>query len=352
MSIRISAPGKVLLLGEYAVLKGAPAVVAAIDCRVQVHIEPGHRNVRLYLPHAGVFALKLDRHGHCFEPSKKLFSIGIANQTKAICAVIEAFQKEFLSIVNPLPAMSLRVDAQPFFSVNGDKFGLGSSAAITVAMLEAMNNFVLNRQVSQDKLFEQAFRVHRTIQEGVGSGVDVAASVFGGIITYRMADSPGESGSIHAGTTLPPSIFVKPVWTKKPVSTRHFLMRWEQYGQQAPHGYSSIIDQLSDIAVSGANAIENRCAGEFLVAVNMYYEALIAATEKTNLPFVSPTHKRLAKIVHRGGGVYKPSGAGGGDLGVIFTSTSANMVQIQEELSSIGFDDFELYFGAKGVQQH
>src|SRR5262249_59369926 len=41
MTVRASAPGKLFLTGEWAVLRGAPALVAAVDRRVSVTIEPG-----------------------------------------------------------------------------------------------------------------------------------------------------------------------------------------------------------------------------------------------------------------------------------------------------------------------
>ncbi len=37
---QVSAPGKMVLLGEYAVLFGAPAVVAAVNRRARVELAP------------------------------------------------------------------------------------------------------------------------------------------------------------------------------------------------------------------------------------------------------------------------------------------------------------------------
>ena len=65
--IRASAPGKVVLSGEYAVLNGAPAICMAVNRRAVVTIEatadehhvviaPGHvEEPRRFLVRAGVF---------------------------------------------------------------------------------------------------------------------------------------------------------------------------------------------------------------------------------------------------------------------------------------------------------
>lgn len=56
---RASAPGKCILMGEHAAVYGGPAVVAAIDCRLEVKIElqgvgSGKSSLELHLPDLGV----------------------------------------------------------------------------------------------------------------------------------------------------------------------------------------------------------------------------------------------------------------------------------------------------------
>ena len=55
MHVRVSAPGKTILMGEHAAVYGRPALVAAVDRRLAVEIAPGRvRGVRLELPQIGV----------------------------------------------------------------------------------------------------------------------------------------------------------------------------------------------------------------------------------------------------------------------------------------------------------
>jgi mevalonate kinase len=64
-----------------------------------------------------------------------------------------------------------------------DKVGLGSSAAVTVATLAALMTW-LNVRLSPLDLVRQGREVVRQIQ-GVGSGADIAASIYGGMVGYQ-----------------------------------------------------------------------------------------------------------------------------------------------------------------------
>ena len=68
----------------------------------------------------------------------------------------------------------------------GKKLGLGSSAAVTTAIVKALNN-----RLTEDQLFRRAYRAHVLAQGKIGSGFDVAASVFGSIIYTRPYDEYG-----------------------------------------------------------------------------------------------------------------------------------------------------------------
>ena len=49
-SLTCLAPGKVVIIGEYAVIDGAPALVAAVDSGVQCEYESGGLGVRIDAP--------------------------------------------------------------------------------------------------------------------------------------------------------------------------------------------------------------------------------------------------------------------------------------------------------------
>ena len=154
------APGKIVLLGEYAVLDGAPAIVAAVNRGVRCTVSPHPSRLDIdAVNHRFVgpaLAAWSDKPGHYrFEPH------------------------------NPTETAS--------------KVGLGSSAAATVAAALAGSSWN-NHPLYGDTLFKTAFGIHREVQ-GSGSGIDVAASVYGGMLQQSFAhhDQFTGTGAITTG---------------------------------------------------------------------------------------------------------------------------------------------------------
>ena len=154
--VTASAPGKVVLCGEYAVLDGAPAIAMAVNRRASVTIDAASD--------AGVT------------------SLGLAGDTdtRLLDGVCDT-----LAIDRPDAAIVL--DSLAFADTpSGTKLGIGSSAALTVALVGAL----APPGLGPIRLFETALAAHRRFQDGRGSGVDIAASSAGGLIEYRIDATP------------------------------------------------------------------------------------------------------------------------------------------------------------------
>ncbi len=54
-------------------------------------------------------------------------------------------------------------------------------------------------------------------------------------------------------------------------------------------------------------------------------------------------------MAQNGGGVYKPSGAGGGDIGLVLTDTPEKLVAIEKTISDAGYHVLDVKWGAEGV---
>ena len=152
--MRVLAPGKLLLAGAYAVLDGAPALVVAVDRHA---VADGSRRAESPTP----------------------------------------------EVLAALPADDAPdVDASPLRE-GAHKLGLGSSAAMLVASIGvsyARAGRDLGRHDVRDAIFADARRAHAQVQGG-GSGVDVAASVYGGALAYtsRLPARPGRRACSLAG---------------------------------------------------------------------------------------------------------------------------------------------------------
>jgi mevalonate kinase len=158
---KVSVPGSLMLFGEHAVLRGKQAVVAAINHYIHVELAPrSDRNIRIVSSEFGEHNITLDE-----------FII-----TKPYDYVLTAI-KQYLNKINSGFLLRIKSD----FPAD---IGFGSSAAVTVATLGVLAIWLQGKAPDLMKLYKQAASVVCFVH-GVGSGADVAASVFGGVIAYK-----------------------------------------------------------------------------------------------------------------------------------------------------------------------
>jgi len=132
-----SAPGKVFLFGEHAVVYGKPGIAMAIKPRVFVTVRKSRRPQRAKSPYID----------GCFDAMGVMGSVYINSQ---------------------IPSSS----------------GLGSSAAVTVATLSAINDeFAIGK--SREDIANMAFEIEKTVQKGRASPTDTTVSTFGGIVLIK-----------------------------------------------------------------------------------------------------------------------------------------------------------------------
>lgn len=166
-----------MLFGEHAVLRGHPALVCAINRRVYITLTP-----------------REDR------------TIHISSALGRVEATIETIaQQDPLRFVTA--AIAARKDRLPSgfdLAIQSDihhKAGLGSSAAVTVATLGALAQW-LDGQADLAEVLNQSVEVIREVQ-GVGSGADAAASTLGGIVLYRTNPPVARKlSAVHAITIV------------------------------------------------------------------------------------------------------------------------------------------------------
>lgn len=160
MPFKAHAPGSLMLLGEYAVLYGKPALVCAVNKRITVILTP-RTDDRIEIQSA--------LHGHY---STSLSELAIEKPFQFVLGALKQYQ--------PRLRRGCEIEIHSEFS---DKVGLGSSAAVTVATLAALVTW-LNLKISPLELVRQGRSVVKQVQ-GVGSGADVSASVYGGMVGYQ-----------------------------------------------------------------------------------------------------------------------------------------------------------------------
>src|SRR3990167_88267 len=165
--IMVSAPGKLMLLGEHAVVYNHPCIVTAVDQRMYVNVEVLDEPVfEFYAPDVQVVSYK-----------KPLSEIGKGDIPKG-ARFVEIAVKEILHFVQN-DNIGLKVTTKSEFS---SQFGFGSSSASTVCTIKAVSE-ILGLNLTNKEIFDLAYKTVLDIQ-GKGSGFDVAAAVYGGTVYF------------------------------------------------------------------------------------------------------------------------------------------------------------------------
>ena len=175
------APGKLYIAGEYAVVEnGYPAILVALDQFVTCKIEESVQEVgQIISRQYNNDQLSWRRLGDQMVVDKR------DNPFSYILSAIRVTEEYARTFSRDLRIFNIHIDSQ-LDSANGRKYGLGSSAAVTVATVKALCRFY-NLPVNKDQIFKLAAIAHFEVQ-GNGSLGDVAASVYGGWISYHSFD--------------------------------------------------------------------------------------------------------------------------------------------------------------------
>lgn len=301
-----TAPGKLILLGEYAVLEGAPAVVLAVDRHARVTVKHAAAGNRLYAPQIGADGLSFEygADGVTFATADPRLNERLA----LVGAVLRA--------ARPTAPVHVHTDTAEFYE-DGVKMGLGSSAALTVAAYAALTR--------KRPALKQLIEVHRDAQRGRGSGCDVAASLNGGVQVYSYRDAPDA-----APLTVPQGLHIRCVWTGRSASTTGFIRGLEQ----AEHRRTAMA-ALTDSARAHVAAL-GETADSWVHAIQEFTIDLQHFARQTALPIFAGGHDELMEVGARCGVTYKPSGAGGGDIGVAISADAAAMGDFGAALAGSG----------------
>ncbi len=337
--IRYSAPGKLFILGEYGVLAGGWTLVAAMSRRVLASRLPVATKYRAIGAGARI-SLAL--------PRSVLASID--KSTPSRHETIGHFE----------------TDVRSFFD-GRQKLGLGSSAASVVALSAA----TLHRKSispTVDRVFETAFRAHRLLQKGRGSGADVAASTYGGMLAYRLDESTppfnilneqaifeGErrlvGTRIVPGLVWPDELTFRAVWTGTSASSTTLIGRIEPMFLKCPEEVSAIFSEISKTAEAGISALRSGNSSAFIQIIAKADGLMDELGKLTGAQIITERHRELRRVAERHGVVAKPSGAGGGDFSLLVGQRDARWDLIEHALPT-GCTLIEMKLDNHGVCQN
>ncbi|MBN1959814.1 MAG: hypothetical protein JW841_02605 [Deltaproteobacteria bacterium] len=349
---KASAPGKLVLIGEYAVLTGAQALVMAVEKRAKVSIlkwptsVDSKKNVVNCYINALAFSLQTQACQIINSRFKYISPVNdeLRNKLIFIEQAIVSASKYIASQGGVLCDFSITTDTSDLYSDDGCKLGFGSSAALVSATFIGLLKFAGITEVNCNKVLPQIVDVHRQAQ-GSGSGIDVAAAVMGSVIQFTL----GKDKQISVkNVNLPKELQFGAVSTRQEVNTASILAALKHYRKRDSMTYGKLMSQLSQISHESINAIEQQDTIRFLHAISDYNELMIKLSDTSGIELVSQTHRLLADIVVSNGGYYKPSGAGG-DLGLFACRNQSTMKKVSDAVLQEGFEIVPLIVAGDGA---
>ena len=147
--ISVKAPGKLYIAGEYAVVEtGQPAILVALDQFVYVNLEKSNDLGSIISKQYKENSLYWKREGN------QIIFDNRDNPFHYILSAINLVEEYAQSLGKKMEFYHLKIDSE-LDSPDGKKYGLGSSAAVTVATIKALSEFY-ELNLSKEHLFKLA----------------------------------------------------------------------------------------------------------------------------------------------------------------------------------------------------
>ncbi|KAI9648471.1 Mevalonate kinase [Ciborinia camelliae] len=384
----VSAPGKVIVFGEHAVVHGKPAIAAAISLRsylLVTALSKSKRTISLRFPDINlshtwnIDDLPWSTFSH---PSKKKHYY---DQVTSLDPELVAAMKPHLENISPDEPPALRKIHQSsassflyiFLSLGSQSFpgclytlrstipigaGLGSSASISVCLSSAL--LLQIRTLSgphpdqpSNEASLQLERINRwafvgeMCIHGNPSGVDNTVSTQGKAVIYQKSPDGPTVKPLRNFPELPLLI----VDTQQAKSTAHEVAKVGLLKEKHPAIVDSILNAIDMVGESAAAMISDpkydsenlECVENLGKLMSVNHGLLVS------LGVSHPRLERIRELVdHEGIGWTKLTGAGGGGCSITLLkpdNTPERMARLEDTLQGEGYKKFETTLGCDGV---
>ncbi len=331
---KASAPGKVHLIGEHAVVYGKPAIIAAIGKRCYVDAE---KNAKIIVKSKDLAAFELSAD-ELKENNERINELWQKCFQKNDFSELFAFEKNpeghIKAILGKIQEM-LRVDG---FSLHNHTeipvgSGLGSSAAFAVASVRAISE-IYGKKLSNEEINNIAFECEK-LMHGIPSGGDNSACCFGGLVWFKKGEAVKPLKD-----EIPYRLenFVL-VYTKKPEKTTGELV---QQVRNLEEGYRNPrVEAIGEMAEEMLDVLKSKDFTRMKEIINLTQKNL------TELGVSCREIDKIAEKVCSIGGAAKLCGAGGGGTMLCWHEDKGKLI---ETIKKLGYEPWEADLAVDGVR--
>lgn len=291
--------GKIILLGEHAVVHGRHAIGCPVPLTVRALVEDGDRGVELLIPRWGVeYQLAKPREQRrSFEQAAGVIldQLGLADRT-------------------------MRIEVFPDVPRS---MGLGGSAALAVAIVRALDlHFRLG--LSDAEVNALAFLSEQTAH-GQPSGIDNTLATYGRPLVYRRGPPP-----LVELLNIPQPLSIVVGMTRSEGLTARTVANVAEARERNPRLYEKIFDDIDGLVLQAVSAIQDNDVATLGDLMNINQGLLNALQVST------PELERLIGIAREAGAAgAKLTGGGGG--GAMIALCANNAATVQEAIERQGY---------------
>jgi hydroxymethylglutaryl-CoA reductase len=299
--------GKVVLLGEHAVVYGRHAIAAPIPLAIRARIEGCDDGIHIMIPRWGV------EYQLAAQPGDR-----------------RSFERAAGAILDELglSGRSMRIEVFPEVPRG---MGLGGSAAMAVAIVRALDaHFAL--QLNDDEVNALAFESEK-LAHGNPSGIDNTIACYRQPLVYR----PGTPALIEP-LNIPEPIQLVIGMTGDEGLTAGTVARVGDAWKRDPRLYERIFDQIDGLVLRAVQAIQDHDLPALGSLMNVCHGMLNALQVST------PDLERLVSIARSSGALgAKLTGGGGG--GSIVALCGDDTGPVLAAIRSAGYQAFPMMLG-------
>ncbi|HLC80114.1 MAG TPA: phosphomevalonate kinase [archaeon] len=363
--VKVCAPGKIMLSGEWSVLEGCQCIVLAIDKQVCASITDS-KQTQIELSDFNITTkAKITNSKIRFSENdeKLIFTKHAIETTLQYLKTKKIRAKHF--------TLKTKSDISKIESQNSTaKPGFGSSAAATVAICAALLKFHgvgIFSKTEKEILFKLSIIAHYLAQGKIGSGFDIAASTFGGALVYKRFDSQWlldqikkkKIGKIveqnwplleYRNITLPSRMQIVIGFSGKSASTKELVEKMQKFKTQKKQEYEKLIFWIREVTQNLIEALENSEEKEILTIIDENADILKQLGDLSGNELEIEEHRKMMQIASKYYAAAKFSGAGGGDccIAVCFDPKIAHKIKVEWEHND--FDVIDAQISESGVR--
>ena len=327
MKIETTASGKVFLSGEYMALEGGRAITLSSPQNAKVSISENNESNNI------LFSSMSD-HEYPFKIDEDMKVIWLEDDPKHLGNIlkesINQFDKSF-------SGRYISIDTSEFFH-HHRKIGIGSSSAVSVASTKALNQ-LFDLRLTPKEIISHSRAIHNRAQDSIGSGFDIiTSSMEARALSCRVLDNGGYE---YEQIELPESIKIFVVINDEYVQTSEMIDRYKAAkNQYSDYFYQNAPQMMSELEHL-YDSILKKDNKSILRYLNRYNELLVDMDNKFNIG-VFTNHHELIKLARDGGVFYKPSGSGGGDIGLLISDDKNKLDTVCQKLNLREVTFFEI----------